>query len=130
MSALLELAARVEGLAGPDRRIDAEICLALGLSGGNPIVSPGCDGWLVGSESNPNPVEAARYTASLDAAMALIPEGRGRGAFAMSRDSFGRTHCDVWTDVEFNRREHGSAKSAALALCAAALRAKAVGEGV
>lgn len=78
-----------------------------------------------------NAERASQFTAMLEveayesAAMQLLPEGQGRGCFFMSRDSFGRTHCNAWTDVEFNRKVHASAATPALALCAASLKARA-----
>ncbi len=70
-STLEELAVRVEGAAGPDREIDAQIAGGLG--------------WCVGPEGNrggrcgrtPQGTwkVVPRYTASLDAAMTLVPEG-------------------------------------------------------
>lgn len=122
---MVELARRVEALEGPDRRIDAEICLATGNNGGNPVIAPGCDGWLVGSADNPNPVQAPSFTASLDAAMKLVPD-------------------KAWWWVEAQPLVHGKflagcgdervsgGATPALALTAAALRAmiaKAVEEG-
>jgi hypothetical protein len=135
MTDLMELASRVEAREGPDRELDALICLAIGQSGGNPIVAPGMAGWLVGSQTNPNPVEAKRYTASLDAAMSLVPPncypwvefGKNKGVAESRRwyahiaapDDWDRQrvedewHCDVY------------AATPALALTAAALRARA-----
>ena len=69
-----QLAARIEAATGPDRELDAEICVTLGLSEGNLLFGP--DGWCFGSTTNPNPHKAPAYTASLDAAMMLVPEGQ------------------------------------------------------
>lgn len=68
MTDLLELAARVEGLQGPDREVDALIADATGW-------------WLsererLGSNA-PMVMEAARFTGSLDAATSLVPGGWG-----------------------------------------------------
>ena len=57
-SALLELASRIDAATGPDRELDLAIALA------------------VGDETWAEPDRAKLYyTASLDAAMSLVPEG-------------------------------------------------------
>lgn len=124
----LKLAARCEAADGPDRELDAEICRALGLGGGNPIIASGMEGWLVGSETNPNPVKAPAYTASIDAAMQLVPEeGSGwpqviyRGPNPNNPPSFHRV--ELWLKTGAERGRHPT--SFALALCAAALKARA-----
>lgn len=66
------------------------------------------------------------FTTSIDAALTLVPEGFGRGAFNFQRDRFGRCCAVVWTDVEFQKSQRGAAKTPALAICAAALRAQGV----
>lgn len=98
---LIELAERAEQATGPDSAMDFDIARTIAdLSGSNqPILA---------------------YTASLDAAMTLVPEGwfwtggrdrEGRGAMAVvSQDD-----CLV----------PAVAATPALALCAAALRARA-----
>jgi len=62
------------------------------------------------------------------AAVALVPEGRGEGAFSVSRNSFRSCNAQVWHDALFNRYCHGGgrygAATPALALTAAALRAR------
>ena len=62
---LVELASRVEAATGPDRKIDALIADATGW-------------WAAERERlgpfAPTVLEAAAFTASLDAAMALVPE--------------------------------------------------------
>lgn len=64
-TALLELAARCEAAAGLDRELDAAICVALGIEpqAREMLQFPAYD-------------SCVRYfTASLDAAMGLVPEG-------------------------------------------------------
>lgn len=83
------------------------------------------EGWLVGSETNPNPVKAPAYTASPDAAMTLVPEGwvvgkmswwpPAKSATAHMDNMHGLTACS-------------GAVSLPLALTAAALRALATKE--
>lgn len=121
---LTALAERVEQAEGPSRKLDAEICRALDLAGGNPILAPGMNGWLVGSKDNPNPVKAPAYTASIDAALTLVPEGSPMELHIRSIT----TDAYVWPD---DREDgiRGNAATPALALVAAALRSQAQGEG-
>ena len=68
---LRALAERVMALTGADREVDAMIAVALGI-GGNVIATP--EGWCVGGPSG-QPFLSPAYTASIDAAMTLVPEG-------------------------------------------------------
>lgn len=70
VSGLIE---RIEAGGGPDRELDARICIALGLSRDNVMV--GVDGWCINSATNPSPYLSPTYTASFDAAISLIPRG-------------------------------------------------------
>lgn len=120
MTNLLELAERCEKAMGPDRELDAAVNAAIGLPGtkmranGFTWVSPNVPG----------------YTASLDAALTLVP---GDEAFDVARESKGgdwtadlSCFCpdsELWDDVR--RIPFGRAVNPALALTAAALRARA-----
>lgn len=124
MSALLSLAARVEALSGPDLIVDELILLATGwtlerakgLGERATLVDPDGkrtahrqgDGWF-------NP------TASLDAAMMLVPEGLSW--LIGSGDDLGPPH--AWVGDQSDQPKGIGAATPALALCAAALRAKA-----
>lgn len=110
------LADRVEMLAGPDREVDGLIAAALGLPHGP------SSGWNNSENGDYWTVEecAPSYTASIDDAMTLVPEGydwsvsseQGRGiAYCVQGPSAFLPDCVAATP--------------ALALCAAALRAKA-----
>ena len=69
MSALLELAARVEAATGPDRELDAAIaCLVLGY------VQAPTRPWMYHDPADKwsRSRKPAAYTASLDAAMSLL----------------------------------------------------------
>jgi hypothetical protein len=68
LSALLDLAARVEALSGPDRAVDAEIQRLLGSGSGEHWFADMNGAW-VKDEFAPD------YTSSIDAAMTLLPEG-------------------------------------------------------
>lgn len=106
---LLALAERVEGLDGPDRELDADIMRATGLAG-------------LKADYAPHP-----YTASLDAAMTLVPEG---DSFTVGQN----VHHGHWVaSVNYldddgapqSRGCSNACRTGSLALCAAALRARA-----
>lgn len=136
MSALLELAERCEKAAGPDRELDALIFIArepdsfrlpasddLDNEGDPP--SPGdvvCLQGFVGSV-----IASPRYTASIDKAATVVPKDY---AFTVSFIGIPNHPADarVWLPAQ---KGHGvnadcyDAATPALALCAAALRARA-----
>jgi hypothetical protein len=103
-----ELAERCEKATGPDRDLDAEIDKA---------IHP--DDWTDGLWFDPSRHDLPAYTASLDAAMSLVPEGMlWLAGYAVD----GRAIATV--DFDHQR----AAATPALALCAAALRARATKE--
>ena len=67
-----ELIAKLEAASEGSREFDADIekCIKK-LSG---AVSP-APGWLAGPVTGDNPIKAAYYTTSLNAALTLVPEG-------------------------------------------------------
>lgn len=105
------LAARVESLEGPDREVDEAILRSVG--GFTPTGLPtwrGGLGWPM-------------FTQSLDAAMSLVPEG-----WHWQRQL--RLHGRYHSEVGNGQTTYGkSARTPALALCAAALKARAGGGG-
>lgn len=113
---LLELAARCEAATGPDRELSIAVLLAVGWQrySRNEFIRP--DGMFVNSAHLPDPL------ASLDAAMALVPEGmqwfKERGTYVPNIAVIQGPICSFVgeTDTTF-----------ALALCAASLRARANG---
>lgn len=126
--ALLELAARVERAEGADRGIDASVWL---LAVEKPEPGDKIDGDMHG--------RWPAYTASLDAALGLVPEGwrNYQADFSVKN----RTHWMLegpktkWSLDEGGERCAGSdwfvsgvAATPALALCAAALKALAAQE--
>jgi hypothetical protein len=127
---LIALAERVEALTGPDRGLDLAVILA---SGSHVLERRGRDRkeWLykVGA-SNCNrldpdcysygPFALPRFTASLDAAMSLVPEG---AIFVVMRAVDGL----IYASLDGERPI--CAATPALALTAAALRAIAETEG-
>jgi len=126
VSELLELAERCEAATGPDRELSAAIALATNswlheVDGNKPqncrlrngFGSPVYIGGLSGHMD---------YSASLDAAMTLVPEGWH--TFLTQQDRHSRN----WRwDLRGGFGSHVGARCAspALALCAAALRARA-----
>jgi hypothetical protein len=133
-SVLLTLAAKVERATGPDRELDGEIEAALerypeGWSRDSFIenikvefhhVEKGRVGLKAGGGLDHVRWNAPAYTASLDAAMTLVPEG-----WSWAVDAVGRASCFMPNEPKPWPRTGGLAKSPALALCAAALRARA-----
>jgi hypothetical protein len=117
VSRLLDLAARCQAATGPDQALDEAIERAIGTYSAFSY-------YTLGDNDQPNYVPT-RYTASLDAAMQLVPEGAswqmGRGfSFAWAIVSLPSE--DPMTEP---REMTAEAATPALALCTAALRARA-----
>ncbi len=144
MTPLLLLAEKVEGLSGPDREVDAEIAAALrvGTEHGWALRYPA---WIAAKdgrvhlEKNGPSFAAPAFTASLDAAMSLVPEGwriwtadfsiEGRFVWMLCGPKL------TWITHEDGSREGGEdwyqsgvAATPALALVSASLRARAAME--
>ena len=127
--ALEELAARVEALTGPDREVDALICELVDL----PFCEePDClpdvfqliiERVKAGGEDS----EIPAYTASIDAAMALVPKGLILRQYMASR--FVPHSCEVSLSWGHGGWFGNSDYSFPLALTAACLRAIAGKEG-
>ena len=116
-----DLIARLKAATGPDRELDARLCIALGLSRDNVMVGVG--GWCINSETNPNPYKSPAYTASIDAALTLVPEG---WLWRIMPSDFDGWLAEVWTDDTLDCEFGVRAKTPALAICIAALRAREV----
>lgn len=127
---LTALIARVEAATGPDREVDAEIARTL-LPHNAEHVARSRSGWsyrVFGPEGwDDEWMETRPYTASLDAAMTLVPEGGEwnaaggwtSGCLPSSRAKAVKATAWVWG------AERGVfAATPALALTAAALRAR------
>ncbi len=145
MSGLLELAERCETAPQSDRHLDAEIACLIGKPEGN------IEHWLHGADIRYRPTAygyyvavlpdggtssayaAGEFTASLDAAITLVPEGWTIDEYHESPSS--RVHfCELQTVERIVYGFKGvkaRANTGPLALCAAALRAlhTARGEG-
>lgn len=143
MTDLHALAGRVEGAAGPSEELDALIRCALWATEGAYVAQSTINGaWCVylGERNGcprlferpfaiPHRAWIGAYTASLDAAMLLVPEGFG---VTLSRYWIAKTENPVWSaelstgGVPSNPRrvfDCYDAATPALALTAASLRA-------
>lgn len=123
------LAVRVEAATGADRELDEAIAEALGWSR---IPNPTFAGGLVGRWAKPDGSWTGhngppQYTASIDAAMSLVPEG---WRWTIFHEGVVSLKPDVAFCGHPKHRQNGIEKRAdaatpALALTAAALRARA-----
>lgn len=121
-SKLLALAEAVEKLSGADREVDAEIALSLGLVGDNTVAH--ASGWCVGGRDQPQLSPA--YTASLDAAMTLVPDiCTANLMMGKGRPNAVQVHHFLPGALIPNKQSIASAATPALALTAASLRAQA-----
>lgn len=113
---IIALAERVERAEGPDRWLDSDIALSQGWH-----QLPG-DNWI-GPHAE---IVVPDYTASLDAAMTLVPSG-----FLWTMDSWdgSRWSAGIWRDRRWlvHTSEKRTSKTPALALTSASLRAIAEG---
>jgi hypothetical protein len=107
-----DLAERCEAATGPDRELDCAIAVALGRTdeGGSGFHRTFPD------DSVFEQVRALLFTASLDAAMTLVPEG---AVWSVGNFGFDEKPMSTVGEIEVN------AATPALALCAAALKARA-----
>jgi hypothetical protein len=120
---LIALAERVEGASGPDWRLDEQIAEALGwywrketrlgLNGRTP-------GRMVWRKPNGAKAPLPKFTASLDAAMTLVPEE----VYIKLVGPAGKTHSARLDGKRLYMGQVGIAATFPLALTAAALRAR------
>ena len=103
MTDLLDLADRCEKAAGPDRQIDVDILFEVVWEG-------------QGHEPPQTP-----FTASIDAALTLVPEGWSKRQYGT--DGFSDSPC--YATLTYDALRFARAKTEPLAICAAALRARA-----
>lgn len=104
-----DIISRLESAEGPDRELDGDIWFAV-------------HGYRASANLENYP---SRYTASIDAAMTLVPDGFQ--AYVDTGIGHGDAHACVWTDHPC--RIQGGARqqhSPAIALCIAALKARAL----
>lgn len=120
MNPLMNLAERAEAATGPDRELEADIALTQGWT------ECAGDNWI-GPHGE---IAVPAYTSSLDAAMQLVPEGMAYGLkgpvseYVYGEDA-GKHSGSCGSVPEDGFIALSLAKTPELALCAAALRAKA-----
>lgn len=126
---LRALAKRVMALAGPCRETDAEIALACGIvreRDGNCLYGHRYYSVLVlerGYYDHGNVTELAAYTASIDAALSLVPD---LAVTSLAKQERWRSPAWTWGLNDKRAVTHfATAATPALALCAAALLARA-----
>jgi hypothetical protein len=140
---LLELAERVEAAEGPDRESDLDIAQAVGLRPRHLKFIPGGSDLAWDAESGGCGFKIEPYTASLDAALTLVPEGWSVKLYAHPD---GECHAEVYRLGEIIEagdgtlmrpyaagcfpQEAGPSATPALALAAACLRARSTMEGL
>ena len=124
---LIELAGRCERATGPDRELDAEIAKAVGYEVEWATIGPDhrreelVQVRTYPGELSPTSRNLRRYTASIDAAMTLVPEGYfWTGG---THPEFGAAM--VVTNDPDSELNASKAATPALALAAAALKARA-----
>ena len=117
---MIELIERIEALEGPDREVDRLV----GRAAGWRHVPSGKYDWMKPSGMYCT-IGLPPFTASLDAAMTLVPEGwSGLLGFRGTHDYIEeRGHAHIQTIVG-EKEAYAEASTPALALCAAALRAR------
>lgn len=129
-----ELIERIEGAEGPSRELDAEIALAIGVvpaGAFRPCAALDVATFATGAYGF---WTAEAYTASLDAAMTLVLEGWAVGSLDWwpSRKSSSVTLLETGAfsngmtghDFDVHRQARSYAATPALALAAAALKAR------
>jgi len=130
MSELLELAGRVEAANGWNRELDALVAAVCRTGAEEWEWAARYPAWVaepngrVSLERNGPSFAAPNYTASLDAAMTLVPDGWVLILTVSHAGSYVRLADDRVDPVRLDDTE-GASATAALALCAAALRARA-----
>jgi len=116
VSALLELAERCEKAPGPDRELwDLDRAIKAALEGREYIS-------FQDDLANRRGTTPPRWTTSLDAAMTRVPEGWGKSV--TDADNEQDAIAELWHG-DGEGHSHARAKTWPLALCAAALRARA-----
>lgn len=117
----MTLSQRIASMTGPDRAVDAEVAVALGLL--EPEWAAECVAWG-DQELHPEcPAHGAlpRFTASLDAAMSVVPE-RWNWAVAVSMDE--GFMAGLQRGDPFFEHHDACAATPALALLSAAMQAR------
>jgi hypothetical protein len=108
---------RLEKANGPDRELDAEIHRAITPLLSDTQIDQKVSGWLFGGD-HAQPTLAPFYSKSIDAALTLVPSGYGAVSMSIGEGERGSSARLGHPYV------HGNAKTPAIALCIAALRAR------
>ena len=113
-----DLLARLRAATNPDRWLDVEIARAVGADLGH---AAGMHDALLAQPYSP----VRRYTASVDAALTLVPEGCDWSVDGFAGSGRGQAYLVTKDDDEIERQ----GATPALALCIAALEARRAGGG-
>lgn len=108
-----DLIARLEAATGPDRELDCLIDVAVG----HPIHNPHGPAEVANWPQRASGLTVPAYTASIDAAMTLVPDGSGVMLFWFGDDER--------TGEAQVANKRAKAAAPALALCIAALKVRA-----
>ena len=112
-----DLIERLEKATGPDRNLDADIASSVGWSPGPGYTRKSDDSWRLGNWIN-SVQWAPLYTASIDAALTLVPEGHDW----IVADVNGHVGGTPYACVGSTKEHFG--ETAVLSLCIAALKAR------
>lgn len=88
-----ELIERLEKATGPDRELDAIIMRAIYPELGDTMVTD--TGWCVGGDHDA-PSKSRPYTASVDAALTLVPDGHSYELTKSAASNFSRAELWNW----------------------------------
>lgn len=134
MNPLIKLAERVEAATGPDRELDCAIMQAVNpdfqpIPGGSGFYDPALINALSAQKYiTKGTYVTPRYTASIDAAMQLVPEGDDVSGEIFRLETYNKSGVladHVRASAWVPGAPRAFAATPALAICAAALRAKA-----
>jgi hypothetical protein len=121
---LLELAGRCERAKGPDDGLDRDVALACGWEWLGPWSPDNRSAYQWKAPDRSLHIGPPFFTASLDAAIRLVPEGRSREI--TENVTSGESEVFIWNMRGLGEGDRGVAATTALALCAAALRARSL----
>jgi hypothetical protein len=134
---LLALAERCEAATGPDRELDAQIIIALEhpeYHFPDEVLNRKPSSWDEAAgrfrhDGSGGSVSWPAFTASVDAALTLVPEGWNDNVSWSAKKQKARAWCEWMPEAPFAPSDwivhYGRGANRALAICAAALRARA-----
>lgn len=114
-----DLIERLRNATGPDRQLDEAIATAIGWTK-KPWQAGAC--WLPpgGKTTTDRKTSLPKYTASIDAALTLVP----KGWTSTIHVTINGGHAEIWANESRHIQDGASLVNAAIALCIAALRAR------